>query len=50
MLRYAPIGMLFVSFVLMLLVSVSLPVTKTIKYFTISLDFTVGAIATGVKV
>ncbi|CAG7846034.1 SubName: Full=Uncharacterized protein {ECO:0000313/EMBL:CCA69234.1} [Serendipita indica DSM 11827] len=49
MIHYAPIGMFFVAFLLLLLVSVSLPVTKTIKYFTLSLDMTSGTFATGVK-
>jgi len=49
MLRFLNILLFFVAFLLLLLVSVSLPITKTITYFTLTANVGAGAINSGVS-
>lgn len=49
MLRFLNIVLFFVAFLLLLLVSVSLPVTKSITYFSLTGNAEVSAINTGVS-
>lgn len=49
MLRFLNVIIFFAAFLLLLLVSVSLPITKSITYFTLTAGFDAGAISSGVS-
>jgi len=49
MLRFINIILFLAAFLLLLLVSISLPVTRSITYFSLTANFDVGAISTGVS-
>lgn len=49
MLRFINIILFLAAFLLLLLVSISLPVTRSITYFSLAANFDVGAISTGVS-
>lgn len=49
MLRFLNIILFFAAFLLLLLVSISLPVTQSITYFSLAANFDVGAINSGVS-
>jgi hypothetical protein len=49
MIRFVNVFLWFVAFLLLLLVSLSLPIAKSIKFFSIDLNYEQGFISSGVR-